>query len=268
MDALELFAELTRDLCAVVLQGQQMTLEERVVSVNASLARVLAAGVALPILPGELDPDPPSPFDGAGWPGFGSYESYWTVGALAEPGSPIPCQLSQTLRFVFAQLFDGLERYEAGDREGAAGSWGLGYEQGWGLAGTELLHVLQPIVAGYRADARARVRRRRRVSTELQMVRPQREEAPRPGDRPMLGVRFEPCAGGVRVLDVHPGGPAAGLLVRGDIVLAVQGEPLAGLDADQAGAQMVGPIGELRRYEVFREGATQIVQVATVGALG
>ncbi|MEZ4318495.1 MAG: DUF5063 domain-containing protein [Myxococcota bacterium] len=267
MDPLELFAELTRDFCSIVLQGHGFTLEDRVVSVDAGLARVLAAGVTLPIVPGTVPADPSSPFDEAAWPGFGSYERYWTVGELAQPGEPIPCQMSQTLRFVFGQLWVGLEQYEERDTERAAGTWGRGYEDSWGPAATELLHALHPAVRGYREDARRRVQQRRRGSQVLEMVAPRPvEPAPEPRDRPMLGVRFEACDGGVAVVAVHPQGPAAGALIAGDIVLSVDGRSLADLSGEAAGAEMVGPIGESRRYEVWRDGATVVVDLASIGA--
>ncbi|MCB9673991.1 MAG: DUF5063 domain-containing protein [Alphaproteobacteria bacterium] len=277
MDATSLFAELTRDFCSIVLQGAAMSLEDRAVSVDQGLAQLLAAGLALPIVPGEVRPDPASPWDEAAWPGFGSFERYWTVGALAEPSEPLPCLLSQTLQFVFAQLWVGLEAFEAGEPERAAGIWGRGYEDTWGPASTEMLHALHPVVRGYREDARRRVQKRRKGAPGLDLVTPASEPAPvlaEPAmpalpegepDRPLLGVRFEPCPGGVAVLAVHPQGPAAGRLDAGDVVLAVDGTSLADLPPDEAGAMLVGAVGEVRRYEVFRrDGDTAMVELAAI----
>ncbi len=292
MDATALFAELTRDFCGLVLDlcEQDVQLRDRVIAVDAGLARVVASGFALPVEPGQPPIDPGHPFDLAVWPGFGSFESYWTVGELAEPASPIPCRLSETLHFVFGQLWAGLEAFESGDAERAVGIWGAGFETTWGPASVELLHALHPVVAAYRGDVRREVRRRRSprgprmgvlptrqdrspspeppATTEPDVADPNDPAAGPPPGTPMLGVRFEPCPGGVAVLAVHPEGPAADQLMRGDIVLAVDGVSLADLPPDAAGLQLVGPVGVWRRYEVFRGGSTEMVEIATVASIG
>jgi hypothetical protein len=280
MDAREVFAELCRDFCATVLDlaEQAIPLQDRVITVDASLAQVVAAGFALPVEAGTPPIDPAHPLDLDAWPGFGSFEAYWTVGELAEPANPIPCRLSETLYFVFGQLWAGLEAWEAGDAERAVGVWGAGFETTWGPAAVELLHALHPVVAGYRGDARRSMGARTRRAAPRAAILPTRQdrEEPRPTEpaagpppgTPMLGVRFEPCPGGVAVLAVHPEGPAADRLLRGDIVLSVDGVSLADLPPDAAGLHLVGPVGVWRRYEVFRGGSTAMVEIATVASIG
>ena len=277
MDATALFAELTRDFCATLLDlcEQEVPLQDRVIAVDAGLARVVASGFALPIEPGSPPPNPGHPFSLEAWPGFGSFESYWTVGELSEPASPIPCRLSETLHFVFGQLWAGLEAWEGGDAPRAIGIWGSGFETTWGPASVELLHALHPVVAAYRGDARrAQGGRRRRTSPRTAVLPARQDRAPArasagpPPGTPMLGVRFEPCPGGVAVLAVHPEGPAAERLMRGDVVLSVDGVSLSELPPDAAGLHLVGPVGVWRRYEVYRGGSTAVVEIATVASIG
>jgi hypothetical protein len=279
MEAGETFAALAADLCAVLLDGARYGLEERVLAVNAALAGVLAAGAGLPVAPGKVGGDA-GPFADADWPGLGSYERYWSVGGLDEPGPPVPVVMSDTLAFVFAELWRGLEHWQAGDAERAVGCWGLGYETTWGPAAAELSLALHPRVAAYRQDARSRTRPRARSARAPELAHVATREEPvvgvtrrdRPpegagGLRPLLGVRFEPSPAGVRVLDVHPAGPASGRLKPGDLVLAVDGVELTALEPDAARQRLVGPVGEVRRYEVLRGDERCQLEFASVGSI-
>lgn len=238
-DELDTFAERARDLCAILMQADELPLEQRVYGIYRGLGRVLAAGAVLPVVPGDL-PDSPSPFE---FPGLGSYEPYWTVGPLAEPGQPVPLKMTETLHFVFTGLWAGLERYQGGDRERAAGTWGYGFEKGWGIAASELVHALHPVVSAYRNDLRQQTRGRRPVTPVL--VQQERQRDPPRG----LGVEMVPVQGGLEVLDVHPDGLAAGQLQPGDVVLAINGTPVDALDPATL-TQL--PL----KLEVFREGET------------
>jgi hypothetical protein len=261
MEAGETFAALAADLCAVLLDGGRYGLEERVLAVNAALAGVLAAGAGLPVVAGKTGGDA-GPLAEADWPGLGSYERYWSVGGLDEPGPPVPLVMSDTLAFVFAELWRGLEHWQAGDAERAVGCWGLGYETTWGPAAAELSLALHPRVAAYRTDARSRTRPRTRSPRAPELAHVATREV-----RPLLGVRFEPSPVGVRVVDVHPAGPASGRLKPGDLVLAVDGVELDALDPDAARHRLVGPVGVVRSYEVLRGDERCRVELASVGSI-
>lgn len=259
MDA---FAEQVRALVACVDAAAGQPLELRVRAVSAALAAVYASGGLLPAArPGRPGGQPP--LDRDAWPGFGSYERYWTVGSLVDPGPPAPAGLSDALWFVLGALWAGLEAFDAGDEQRALAAWGGGFDEVWGPPAIELLHALHPRVAAYRADARQAARASRRGPPNVVTLTA-------PAARPVLGVRFAPCDAGVEVLDVHPRGPAAGLLARGDVVFEVDGAPLSALASDAAGARLVGAVGEPRRYGVLRDGEAWevVLQAVDAGELG
>lgn len=102
---------------------------------------------------------------------------------------------------------------------------------------------------------------------------PRLEPAPtpeRPEGRPWLGVSWDevnprgPGAGGVRLTAVAPGGPAAAAgLAPGDVIVAVDDEPIATGDDLRALLGASGP-GAVVTLKVLREGRTRDV-VATLG---
>ena len=98
-----LFAQLVRDLCSTMLDASQLPLEQRLVATWHGLGVVVATGAALPVVPGRPPRPGSSPL--TDWPGLGSFEAYWRE---TEEG-PIPMRASETLQFVFQQLWAGLE---------------------------------------------------------------------------------------------------------------------------------------------------------------
>ncbi len=71
-----------------------------------------------------------------------------------------------------------------------------------------------------------------------------------------VGAQIQGEDGGIRLLNVLPGTPAeqAGL-VGGDLVVALNGEDVSGLDADEFIEQALGPDGTQVTYTVLRDGA-------------
>lgn len=258
-DATSLFAELVRDLCEVLLVGQELSLEERVFAVYRGLGLVVASAGSLPVLAGPVPPlGPPRLLD---WPGLGSFEDYWRE----SDDGPLPMKVSQTLEVVFQQLHAGLEAWEEGRAERAVGLWGAGFDGVWGPAALEVLTRLQPAVAGYRRDRLRAEQKACRGPASLVMVAGGRSRSPvSDDDRATLGLRVQAVPGGLIVLAVHPRGPAAGRLQPGDALLAVEGHALDGLTEEEAGPALAGPLGSERRLEVYRDGATATVVVRSV----
>jgi hypothetical protein len=59
-----------------------------------------------------------------------------------------------------------------------------------------------------------------------------------------IGIRFQPSAEGIRVLEVVPGSPAfAAGLESGDLILAVGGEPVSDMSTDEFVERMTGAEG-------------------------
>jgi hypothetical protein len=71
-----------------------------------------------------------------------------------------------------------------------------------------------------------------------------------------VGTQIQAEDGGVRLVKVYPGTPAeqAGL-VGGDLVIALDGEDVSGLDADEFIDRALGPEGSQVTYTVLRDGA-------------
>ena len=70
---------------------------------------------------------------------------------------------------------------------------------------------------------------------------------------------------GVGISLVQPGGPADGKLEAGDQVLAVDGRPVAGIDALTAAVRKV-PVGDQVSFRVRRDGRTSTETMRTVGS--
>jgi hypothetical protein len=72
-----------------------------------------------------------------------------------------------------------------------------------------------------------------------------------------IGIRFLPVDQGVEVLDVRPGTPAwdAGL-ERGDLIVAVGGEDVAGKDSEWFVDRMTGAVGSEVEFTIGFEGDT------------
>ena len=245
-DELDVFAHLARDFCTVMQQAGELPLSQRVFGLFSALTGVISAGSTLPVMPGDLVTAKRL----EGFPGMGSYEEYWTVGPLKQPGAPVPLRLSEALLFVHSGIAAGLERYDDGDREAAAGIWGLGFEKTWGRVGSELVHALHPVVAAYRNDLRLEAHKGR----SLKPVLPAAAAPSAPEEAVGLGLEFEPCPGGLEVTEVSARGLAAGKLRPGDLVIAVNGR---GID------ELVDTgLDELPlKFEIYRDGETLYVKV-------
>lgn len=69
-----------------------------------------------------------------------------------------------------------------------------------------------------------------------------------------VGVQIEAADQGLRVLKVLPGGPAAERgLQTGDVIVAVDGQPLAGRDLESASGLISGPAGSQVTLSIVRE---------------
>lgn len=245
-DELDVFAHLARDFCTVMQEAGNLPLSQRVFGLFSALTAVVAAGSTLPVMPGDLVNAPRL----EGFPGLGSYEEYWTVGPLKQPGAPVPLRLSEALLFVHSAIAAGLARYDDGDREAAAGIWGLGFEKTWGRVASELVHALHPVVAAYRNDLRQETHRGRSLKPVLPAA-----TAPPPPDGPVgLGLEFEPVPGGLEIVDVSAHGLAAGKLRAGDLVIAVNGRSIDEL-VDTGLDEL--PL----KFEIYRDGETLYVKL-------
>lgn len=69
-----------------------------------------------------------------------------------------------------------------------------------------------------------------------------------------IGVELEAHRDGLKILKVLPGGPAAEVtLKRGDVITAVDGKPVAGLELSQAVDYIAGPAGSAIKIDLKRD---------------
>ncbi len=92
------------------------------------------------------------------------------------------------------------------------------------------------------------------VSGEPAELRMELEELPARG---VLGLRFEMGAGGALVREIHPGGPAAGLLEVGDWIELIDGVALKSLSRQEVVLLMSGEPGESAVLSVRRGAEVQ-----------
>jgi len=254
MQDLERVARLAREFCAVRLDGDARDLQQRVSALGEVLPRLWLAGGVLPVVP-EVPAPPPGPGTDA-WPGLGRFDE-------EDP------RLPEALAVVEAWLWSGLQYWDDGDPAGALTVWAGGYVR-WSTALVDVLPALHAAVLRFRPEPQ--VERARGGKPSLVMVGPGEasEEAPRtvpapaPALKPALGVRFEAMGLGAYICEVHPRSPAAGLLQAGDAVLQVDDVSLEHVDPAVLAERMVGPVGEVRTYVVFRDGETFEVRFGAV----
>ena len=81
-----------------------------------------------------------------------------------------------------------------------------------------------------------------------------------------VGTQIQAEDGGIHLLKVYPGTPAAESgLVEGDLVVALDGEDISGLDADEFVDRALGPDGSQVTYTVLRDGTpTDVVMTRRV----
>ncbi|MCW5836877.1 MAG: trypsin-like peptidase domain-containing protein [Labilithrix sp.] len=107
----------------------------------------------------------------------------------------------------------------------------------------------------------------RTLSASLDELKEESTERPRPaplqapGDRATVGIAIaEDPRRGVVVTDVDPGGPAAGLLDAGDVILEVAGAPVNGA-RDAADRIKKAPLDRPVLLRITREGKTRFVAI-------
>lgn len=245
--AVDAFADLARALTEHLLDGDAHSLQERVEGLGELLPSLWLAGRRFPSVPALPDPSPGPGADG--WPGLGRFDEV--------DDGPTP---SERLARVEAWLWSGLAYHQEGDRAGALTVWASGYPT-WSTELVALLPTLHAAALRFR-PAPTRPRERAAPTTPtLVGAAPSTDAgpavpAPAPAVRAALGVRFEAIGLGAWVQEVHPGAPAAAHLQPGDVVLAVDGASLEHVDPHVLAERMVGPVGQARRYQVYRDGET------------
>ena len=259
------FAAAADEFCLLVADAASLPLASRCIAFRQALASVYAGALQLPQM-NSLEAPPDSENWPTEWPGFGSLEESWLRRSVDE--APIPSTISADLEVVYVSLSRGLSMV-AGSPEGAVAWWSSSFSS-WAPHAISALAALQLAAERFHEDTIAPPESPARTGpTDAFVLIAPREEpsaVPAPVGPPMIGVRFKPVGGGVEVLAVVSGGPAAGQLTPGDVILAAAGHSLDGLSEAEAGGLLVGEVGETRSLDVYRDGETLAVPLTPIAA--
>ncbi|MBT3217862.1 MAG: DUF5063 domain-containing protein [Proteobacteria bacterium] len=255
--AAQLLADSARGFCDLVAEADQLSLQERIAWFSTAFAQLYVAGLQL--LPSTNDPEGQPKLQFPDKIDFGSLDGYLKAD-VSEEGS-----LSQDVALVYAHIRHGLVLLDSPRRdanEAALAYWSTTFDEEWGRQIAGAMPAFHRATCVFRDDLRRSSAKRQglKVIDELVTLSTPALEQP----KPMLGLRFEPVPGGVEVVAVHPEGPAANVLYAGDFLLSVEGQPLDGLSAEEAGNALVGSVGVPQQIEVFRDGETLTVLLTSV----
>lgn len=254
-EAIDAFARLARALTEHLLDGEALPLQARVEGLHRLLPALWMAAAAFPPVPALPRPGP-----GPGapaWPGLGRFDGEPDDGPT----------VSERVLQVEAWLWAGLVHHDEGDAAAALTVWASGYPD-WSVAlvgalpalhGAALRFRPEPTLARERPTATPTLVGGGDAPSAVPVV-----PAPAPAVKAALGVRFEAIGLGAWVIDVHPEAPAAAHLQNGDVVLAVDDRSLEHVDPHVLAERMVGPVGQERTYQVYRDGETFEARFASV----
>jgi hypothetical protein len=79
-----------------------------------------------------------------------------------------------------------------------------------------------------------------------------------------MGLRLLPVEGGAEIAAVHPRGPAKGRLIAGDLVIAVDEQPIQGSTSEEVGLELRGACDATRVLSVYRAGETMAIPITLV----
>lgn len=262
MDETTAFADACRRWCELIDGAARLDPQVRVEALTAHLVHLYAAALRLEPAEAPESPPPPAPWP-ATWPGLGYAED-----------DPPPTSL--LIEGVTSDVSRGLAWHTAGETTAAAAWWRSSFDTRWGtlaVAALQRLHralqaartgrpvtpsvqaVPSPIEAVPTADEPAVAAPQPSPLLSFEPAPPQRRPTGRrrtrcEAPRGVLGFRFDVGPDGLRVTAVHPASPAAARLDVGDVIVSIDGMPLAGRTLADAGAALSGAPGQRRTFQV------------------
>lgn len=282
MKPIDTLAAAARDWDALIRAASSLSLGDRVEAFTAHLVHLYATGLRLPTA-GPAPERLPSPDWPSDWPGF----------QVFEPGNP---ELSVLIRGLSADIAMGLSWYER-DPDQGAGWWRQTFDERWGTLAVASLPRLHLAVATCRREVSQSASlvaptpasepeprpRPLTVLAPLDEPTPARtpgallaQEPLPPERRPtgraravlggtgVLGVRCEPHAQGLRVKAIHPTGPAAQSIEVDDLLVEIDGIPLAGLSMEGAQAALSSRPDQSRTVRLRRGAEERTVRLTAV----
>jgi hypothetical protein len=277
MDEPTAFADACRRWCDLIEGAARLEPQVRVEALTAHLVHLYAAALRLEPADAPESPPPPAPWPTT-WPGLGYAED-----------DPPPTSL--LIEGVTSDVSRGLAWHAAGETRSAAAWWRSSFDTRWGTLAVAALQRLHHAAQAARTDSPATSPPVSAIPSPLEAV-PTADEpavaAPQPSPllsfepappqrrptgrlrtrseapRGVLGFRFDVGPDGLRVTAVHPASPAASRLDVGDVIVSIDGMPLAGRTATEAGAALSGAPGQPRTFQVARGAGLVHVEVTAV----
>lgn len=253
MDMLDQFAQTVDGFARFATTAAELSLEERLHKTRSWLSALYQAGTALETT--EAAPQRPL-VKANSWPDFGRFEEFW---ALFDPHgheAPELCHLSQELEQIADELIIGLNLYLKGDQAKALSWWCQGFEEGYGPRVLWVLPALHAALQNFRVLTEVNTKPRTATIVMLDDA-----STPPPG---VMGLRLMPVEGGAEIVAVHPRGPAEGKLFPGDLLLAIDADPVQGDSPESLGQELGGGSGTTRSLSIYRSGETSEIQITLV----
>jgi hypothetical protein len=143
------FVDVARRYCAFIEQAASFPLRERLRTAAVLLAKLVAAGLELPVIEhpphaGIQIPELPE----TPWPGFDEFGEYWVVFDPYLNEAPVGALLTDDLLDIYFDLGRGLLHYRDHDPVAVARAvvtWKLAFSH-WGRHATGALHALQQAI--------------------------------------------------------------------------------------------------------------------------
>ena len=141
---LRAFVGAAKDFCEFVETASTVeSISEKLHSGRHRLAKLLAAGSALPLVEPTTDED--RIWDGAlpEWPGFGAHDVYWEVFDPYSDEERVAGSLSDDFLDIYRDIKRGLVAFDEGQHQDAVWEWRLHFDHHWGEHAVDALRALQ-----------------------------------------------------------------------------------------------------------------------------
>lgn len=138
------FVAAAKDFCEFVDTAFTVeNLSERLRMARHCLAKLVAAGSALPLV--EATTDEIVVWDGGppDWPGFGPHDLYWEVFDPYVDEERVAGSLSDDFLDIYRDLERGLLAYDEGQQHDAVWEWRFHFDHQWGEHAVDALRALQ-----------------------------------------------------------------------------------------------------------------------------
>jgi len=136
------FVDVAREFCDFVESASMAdSIAERLATGRRLLARLVAAGSALPLVEATSDKNPLSRAASVGWPRFGPHDYCRELDPYADE-EKVAGSLSDDVLYIYRDLKRGLAILHAGQTQDAVWLWRFHFDHHWGERAVDALRAL------------------------------------------------------------------------------------------------------------------------------